>query len=41
LLPVTSWALLTSASFDSNGNFSFTDAGAVTNPSRFYQLSVP
>jgi hypothetical protein len=40
-LPVASWTLLTSASFDSNGNFSYTDAGAATNPSRFYQLSVP
>ena len=40
-LPITSWTLLTSASFDSNGNFSYTDAGAATSPSRFYQLSVP
>jgi hypothetical protein len=40
-LPFASWTLLTSASFDSNGNFSYTDAGAVTHPSRFYQLSVP
>jgi uncharacterized repeat protein (TIGR03803 family) len=40
-LPFASWTLLTSASFDSNGNFSYTDAGAITNPSRFYQLSVP
>jgi hypothetical protein len=40
-LPFASWTLLTSASFDSNGNFSYTDAGAATNPSRFYQLSVP
>jgi uncharacterized repeat protein (TIGR03803 family) len=40
-LPFVSWTLLTSASFDSNGDFFYTDAGAATNPSRFYQLSVP
>ena len=40
-LPVASWTLLTSASFDGNGDFSYTDAGAANNPSRFYQLSVP
>jgi uncharacterized repeat protein (TIGR03803 family) len=39
--PLASWTVLTSASFDSNGNFSYADAGAATNPSRFYQLSVP
>jgi len=32
-LPVASWTLLTSASFDSNGNFSFTDAGAILRTS--------
>ena len=41
LLPLASWTLLTSASFDSNGSFSYTDASASTKPSRFYQLSVP
>lgn len=40
-LPFASWTLLTSASFDSNGNFSYTDASAATNTFRFYQLSVP
>jgi len=40
-LPVASWTLLTSASFDSDGNFSYTDAGAATNSSHFYQLFVP
>ena len=40
-LPVASWTLLPNASFDSNGIFSYTDASAATNPSRFYQFSVP
>jgi uncharacterized repeat protein (TIGR03803 family) len=40
-LPPSAWALLTSASFDGNGKFSYKDATAATNPSRFYQLSVP
>ncbi|MCI0540203.1 MAG: hypothetical protein L0Z50_33780 [Verrucomicrobiales bacterium] len=40
-LPFASWTLLTSASFDSSGNFSYTDASAGTDTSRFYQLSVP
>jgi len=40
-LPLASWTHLTSASFDSNGNFSYADTGAATNPSRFYQLSAP
>jgi uncharacterized repeat protein (TIGR03803 family) len=40
-LPVASWTLLTSAPFDSNGNFSYTDTDTATNPSRFYQLSMP
>ena len=40
-LPVASWTLLTSHSFDSNGNFSYTDASAANNSSRFYQISVP
>jgi len=38
-LPFAAWTLLISGSFDSTGNFSFTDAP--TNRSRFYQLSVP
>lgn len=40
-LPFASWTLLPSASFDSNGNFSYTDSSAATNPSRFHQISVP
>ncbi len=40
-LPHASWYLLTSASFDTNENFSYTDANAANNSSRFYQLSVP
>ena len=40
-LPFASWTLLTSASLNSNGNFSYADAGVPTNSSRFYQLSVP
>src|SRR2546430_1556392 len=40
-LPFASWTRLTSSSFESNGNFSYTDGGATTNASRFYQLSVP
>jgi hypothetical protein len=39
--PFAAWTLLASESFDSNRTFSYTDAGASTNPSRFYQLSVP
>jgi uncharacterized repeat protein (TIGR03803 family) len=40
-LPFASGTLLTSASFDSNGNFSYTDVGATAHASRFYELSVP
>jgi uncharacterized repeat protein (TIGR03803 family) len=40
-LPLASWTFLTSDSFDSSGGFSYTDTNAATNPSRFYQLSVP
>jgi hypothetical protein len=39
-LPRTNWTVLTNASFDGNGNFSFTNA-AGTNPSQFYMLRVP
>jgi uncharacterized repeat protein (TIGR03803 family) len=40
-LPLVSWTLLTTNFFDGNGNFFYTDTGATTNQSRFYQLSVP
>jgi len=41
LLPLTNWTVFTSGSFDSNGNFSFTDAISFTNPGMFYLLRVP
>ena len=40
-LPFKSWSLLTSNLFDTRGKFTYTDPGAVTNNSRFYQISVP
>jgi uncharacterized repeat protein (TIGR03803 family) len=40
-LPFTSWTLLTSGSFDTKGSFFYTDAGAVTNSSRFYRITAP
>jgi len=40
LLPRTNWTVLTNGSFDSNGNFSFTNAIS-TNSERFYMLRVP
>lgn len=41
-LPLTSWSLLWSDSFDSSGNFSYTDIDdATANVSRFYRLTVP
>jgi hypothetical protein len=39
--PAAAWTLLTSAAFDNNGYFTYTDAGAAAYPSRFYQLFVP
>jgi uncharacterized repeat protein (TIGR03803 family) len=39
--PFSSRNLLTSASFDSKGSFSYRDPGASTNSFRLYQLSVP
>lgn len=38
-LPISSWTLLQSESFDSNGTFSYTDRSAVTDTSRFYHVS--
>jgi hypothetical protein len=40
LLPLTSWTVLASGNFDSNGRFSFTNAVG-TNSRRFYLLRVP
>jgi uncharacterized repeat protein (TIGR03803 family) len=40
-LPFTSWTLLTSGSFDTEGNLSYTDAGVATHTSRFYRITVP
>jgi uncharacterized repeat protein (TIGR03803 family) len=40
-LPFWSWAVLTSGSFDTNGNFSCTDSNVLATPSRFYRLSLP
>jgi hypothetical protein len=39
-LPRTNWSVLSSGSFDNNGNFSFTNALG-TNAQRFYILQVP
>jgi uncharacterized repeat protein (TIGR03803 family) len=39
--PLASWTLLTAASFDGTGNFSFTDRASQNGGSRFYQLSLP
>ena len=41
LLPLTNWTVLTTGSFDSNGNFSFTNAISSTNSAIFYLLRVP
>jgi hypothetical protein len=41
LLPRTIWTVLTSGNFDSNGNFSFTNAISLTNSEMFYLLRVP
>ena len=41
LLPRTNWTVLASGSFDSNGNFAFTNALANTNSKLFYLLRVP
>jgi hypothetical protein len=41
LLPLTNWTVFTSGSFDSNGNFSFTNAISLTNPGMYYLLRVP
>ncbi|PYM16378.1 MAG: hypothetical protein DME18_01640, partial [Verrucomicrobia bacterium] len=40
-LPFTSWTQIASSAFDSSGTFSYTDAGAASNHSRFYRISVP
>jgi uncharacterized repeat protein (TIGR03803 family) len=40
-LPFTSWTLLTSGSFDAEGNLSYTDAGVATHTSRFYRITAP
>jgi hypothetical protein len=41
VLSLRSWATLTNGSFDSKGNFSFTNAIAPTNAQLFYRLRVP
>jgi hypothetical protein len=41
LLPRTNWTVLTNGSFDSHGNFSFTNAISPANPETFYTLRVP
>jgi uncharacterized repeat protein (TIGR03803 family) len=40
-LPIASWPSLTAGTFDSNGQFSFTDATAATANARFYRISTP
>jgi hypothetical protein len=41
LLPLTNWVVLTTGSFNSSGNFSFTNAISRTNAELFYLLRVP
>jgi hypothetical protein len=41
VLPLTNWAVLTNGSFDSKGNFSFTNAIGAANRQLFYRLRVP
>jgi hypothetical protein len=41
LLPATNWLVLTNGTFDSNGNFSFTNAISSKNAGMFYRLRVP
>ncbi len=41
LSPWTNWTLFSSGSFDSQGNFSFTNAVSLTNSTLFYRLRVP
>ena len=41
LLPLTNWTVLTTNSFDSMGDFSFTNAIYSTNAREFYMLRVP
>jgi len=41
LLPETNWTVLTNGSFDSHGNFAFTNAISFTNARLFYLLRVP
>ncbi len=40
-LPLSSWTVLTSGSFDSSGTFLYQDSGAVSNDVRFYLLVQP
>lgn len=40
-LPLSNWMVLTNASFDSQGDFSFTNTFSTTNPWLFYILRVP
>jgi hypothetical protein len=41
LLPLTNWTVLTTNSFNSTGNFLFTNAISSTNAGKFYILRVP
>ncbi len=41
LFPLTNWTVLTSNSFDSMGNFSFTNVISSTNAGMFYMLRAP
>jgi len=40
-LPLSSWTVLTSGSFDSSGAFWYQDSGAITNDVRFYLIMQP
>jgi hypothetical protein len=40
-LPIASWSSLTTGTFDTNGQFSFTDTTAATANARFYRIGTP
>jgi len=40
-LPMVSWGVLATSSFDSNGNFSFTNAISPGTQQLFYRLRAP
>lgn len=39
--PANSWTTVATNAFDASGNFTNVDAGSVSQPNRFYRISVP